>query len=701
MIPTNLRLKNFFSHKDSEIDFSTFNSALLIGNTEGDYSKSNGSGKSTIFESILWCLFNKSRQAMMDDIIRWGETECSVSLEFVHNDTKYRVLRTRNRLNSTSTVSLFYLDKAGDWIDISGSTAGLTNSKIEELIKLEYKTFINSVYFRQNDISEFAEAEPSRKKEILKSIIDISRWDTYEKSAKKASKEIADECKVLAKSTEEYDEQYESLLNLQGDIKDKNAVISKLKEDISSLSEARKSLEKRYNDLKSSLDTDAYDQVIDEIKNLKEAISNFEKSEASQQEQLEETGKEKGRFESLVKKLRDFLSSKELREVSDEEVQSLKDGLISLKAEKKSCEEFISSLDEITITPDTCYVCHQGIDESLYSKLVKDIEGKKKTYNDRRVASINKIIEDEKRLNVLQETVKVNKRILLAQEKLSDSEPTLNLLISNYEKQEIRLQEIRDKLASSKAQIKTNLSVLDSIKNEDFQKIRVDLKETEEKEAKAKENLSSEDRELGRLLERESLLKKAVDKILEDKKKITTKMERASLFMKLSKMFGKNGIQSILLDAIIEDLEKTSNVTLSSMCNEPATIVLETQRLGSDGSSLIETLDLKVRKDGNLQSFKSLSGGEQFRISLALRIALSEISSRYGGSSLEFLLLDEVNSPLDRYGVETLFVNVIRSLEEKYKIMVITHDESLKEKFDNIIDSTKINGDTEIVFTRR
>ena len=68
---------------------------------------------------------------------------------------------------------------------------------------------------------------------------------------------------------------------------------------------------------------------------------------------------------------------------------------------------------------------------------------------------------------------------------------------------------------------------------------------------------------------------------------------------------------------------------------------------------------------------------------------------------MEFLLLDEVNSPLDRFGVETLFVNVIKSLEEKYKIMVITHDESLKEKFDNIIDSTKINGDTEIVFTRR
>jgi exonuclease SbcC len=182
------------------------------------------------------------------------------------------------------------------------------------------------------------------------------------------------------------------------------------------------------------------------------------------------------------------------------------------------------------------------------------------------------------------------------------------------------------------------------------------------------------------------------------KKRLDKALKRIAMFEKLARFLGKSGIQTILLDTTIEDLENTANKTLFSICNEPAVIVLETQRAGSDGISVVETLDLKVRKDGSLQNFKSLSGGEKFRISLALRIALSDLSSRYGGSSLEFLLLDEVNSPLDRYGVETLFINVIKSLEDKYKIMVITHDETLKEKFDNVIDVTKINGDSEIDF---
>jgi DNA repair exonuclease SbcCD ATPase subunit len=61
--------------------------------------------------------------------------------------------------------------------------------------------------------------------------------------------------------------------------------------------------------------------------------------------------------------------------------------------------------------------------------------------------------------------------------------------------------------------------------------------------------------------------------------------------------------------------------------------------------------------------------------------------------------LDEINSPLDKSGVETLFVNIIKQLESKYKILVITHDDSLKERFENVLDVSKINGDSVINFS--
>ena len=245
------------------------------------------------------------------------------------------------------------------------------------------------------------------------------------------------------------------------------------------------------------------------------------------------------------------------------------------------------------------------------------------------------------------------------------------------------------------------LDILESIKNDDFRILREKRVELKDELQKIDDEIAEQNKIIGALTERLKILQEQSLKMEESKKELTEKLSQAALFDKLSKVFGKNGIQTILLDSIIEDLEKASNKILSSICNEPSVIVLETQRAGTDGSSTIETLDLKIRKDGHLQNFKSLSGGEKFRISLALRIALSDISSRYGGSSLDFLLLDEVNSPLDRHGVETLFVSVIKSLEDRYKILVITHDESLKQKFENVIDVTKVNGESEVEFTTR
>ena len=79
---------------------------------------------------------------------------------------------------------------------------------------------------------------------------------------------------------------------------------------------------------------------------------------------------------------------------------------------------------------------------------------------------------------------------------------------------------------------------------------------------------------------------------------------------KLSKFLGKSGIQTILLNNLIEELESKTNEILVTICNEPIQINLETQRMGSDGTTVVETLDLKIRKDGNYHDFKSLSGGE-------------------------------------------------------------------------------------------
>jgi DNA repair exonuclease SbcCD ATPase subunit len=696
MIPLSLKLRNFFSHADSEIDFSGFQSVLLIGNTEGDYGKSNGSGKSSIFESMLWVLFNKARPAMMDDIVLWGETNCCVEFEFQHNNRIYRVIRDRNRGSSTSTVELALKDDTGAWTDLSGSTSGATNKSIEELIGLDHKTFTSSIYFRQNDISEFAEADPSRKKDILKSIVDISRWDIYEGAAKKKARILRSESDILEAEVSTYAESVENLGDAGAELKDVTTTVADAKKELSSTNRHLEGLVSQYSTMKKALDTDQYDKILESIAALEERETDLSGDVNELQQQVEAKRDETdAEFKSIEEK-KVSLSQMSKVENCDDKLSELREELILLSSSGSSAKDALESMSEIHITPGECYVCNQSIESSLYETLRDSHKEKSNQYSEAMIRAASKIRIIKKSISEYEEYNRENLKIDSIEKELSSIEFRHSILSEGLEREEKKLTDLRRVFGDVSSKLSINKDILKSLQNSDFQVLRDKIKKLKDRREDLDSVISGSSEDVGRLTERVSQLEESVKEMKGKKASLSSKLKDISLFKSMSKMMGKNGIQTILLDGIIEDLESSSNKILSSICNEPSTITLETQRTGSDGVSTVETLDLKVKKDGVLHGFKSLSGGEKFRISLSLRVALSDLSSRYGGSSLEFLLLDEVNSPLDRFGVETLFVSVIRALEAQYKIMVITHDETLKEKFDHVIDVTKVNGKSSI-----
>ena len=78
-----------------------------------------------------------------------------------------------------------------------------------------------------------------------------------------------------------------------------------------------------------------------------------------------------------------------------------------------------------------------------------------------------------------------------------------------------------------------------------------------------------------------------------------------------------------------------------------------------------------------------ISGGEKFRVSLAIRLALSKILTRRAGVDLELLILDEPGAFLDDNGRNS-FVQMINGLKDSFSnILVITHLTELKAAFDN------------------
>ena len=160
------------------------------------------------------------------------------------------------------------------------------------------------------------------------------------------------------------------------------------------------------------------------------------------------------------------------------------------------------------------------------------------------------------------------------------------------------------------------------------------------------------------------------------------------LYDDLAHMFGKNGIQAIMIENAIPELEEEANRILSRVSDNAMHVTLETQR-DTRAGGVAETLDIKISDDLGTRNYELFSGGEAFRINFALRIALSRMLARRAGARLRTLVIDEGFGTQDTQGLERL-VEVIKAIRNDFaKIIVITHLPELKNAFETHIEVTK------------
>ncbi len=160
------------------------------------------------------------------------------------------------------------------------------------------------------------------------------------------------------------------------------------------------------------------------------------------------------------------------------------------------------------------------------------------------------------------------------------------------------------------------------------------------------------------------------------------------LYDDLARMFGKNGIQAIMIENAIPEMEEEANRILSRVSDNAMHVTLETQRDTRTGG-VAETLDIKISDDLGTRNYELFSGGEAFRINFALRIALSRMLARRAGARLRTLVIDEGFGTQDTQGLERL-VEVIKAIQDDFaKIIIITHLRELKNAFETHIEVTK------------
>jgi DNA repair exonuclease SbcCD ATPase subunit len=107
-----------------------------------------------------------------------------------------------------------------------------------------------------------------------------------------------------------------------------------------------------------------------------------------------------------------------------------------------------------------------------------------------------------------------------------------------------------------------------------------------------------------------------------------------------------------------------------------------------------ETVQSPIHEDF---SYASFSEGEKMRIDLALLFTWREVAKFKNSVNTNLLIMDEVfDSSLDGFGTDD-FLKIIRYVIKDANIFVISHKESLHDKFENVIKFDKIKGFSKIV----
>jgi len=165
--------------------------------------------------------------------------------------------------------------------------------------------------------------------------------------------------------------------------------------------------------------------------------------------------------------------------------------------------------------------------------------------------------------------------------------------------------------------------------------------------------------------------------------------EEQSIFEELRLAFGKKGIQAMIIESVIPEIEDEANVLLSRMTDGRMHVTFETQRQAKTTDATIETLDIIIRDELGPRSYQLFSGGESFRVNFAVRVALSKLLARRAGARLQTLIIDEGFGSQDARGRQRL-VEAINAIKDDFqKILVITHIEELRDMFPVRIDVFK------------
>lgn len=717
MNPLRLYIDGFMCYDWAYIDFTQFSSALVVGKKEGDDADSNGAGKTTIFKAIEYVLFNQS-DFNLERIVRDDCASCKIVFDFIIGTQEYRLARTRTRKGATdlslyertgtdgSTEEVLHTDKYKAlfdekyWKDISGRRTSDTERDLTKLLKINLKSFRILVHFIQNDFAGLATATPEKRKGILKDALNLAVYAKLEKIAK-------EKCSLLSKEAEKI------RLLIDG-VGDPDSALVDLATQLSNAELGIESSTGHVANLESFLvgRNEELNKLTNEYSNLASRFSNLitkEKTLSAEKARLEISVKEyTSKKANVIKAARDLIAElkqleetrKQLVDIDFNQIDILSELIISnkeraaqlsltIQTDMARCEKLKKPIPKDgeceecrqPITAEHRKICQAKLDQERTERQ-QNIQTCKKeigaltTQNGLHQQTINSLTLSKQHLEG------VNVKIASKKKEHTDKREThdeykalLDKFTAELEAKNVEIEKVNEDLQSSYTEVAADLT----------EKIQ----EAKQKVAADSLSLAAANKELTQLISSKAVIQHSLNQKTEEKRKkidynklLKELEEKLSVYPSVLQAFSSTGIPNLIIHNILDDLQLEVNSLLNQF-KPGLQLTFTIEKTKGDGTEA-DTLDIDYKLNGKDRYYEQLSGAMKLIVNFGLKLGLSFLLQKMLGIDIKFLLLDEMDQSLDKSKVDA-FANIVKFLQKDFSILVVTHNDRLKDKFSHAV----------------
>jgi DNA repair exonuclease SbcCD ATPase subunit len=628
--------KNIVLIRGENRDAKSIDPVLYNDNEEFKIS-SNGTGKSSLQEIIVYGLFGKTvkQKVGVNEVVHnLVGKDCKIELIF----GDYRVVRTRMEggRKEKSTLRLWE-SVEGVWdknTEITQGTSQTTQKKIETIIGLSYDAFVNMCIFTDDQRLCFLECDNQQKKEIVENLLSLGNYREWHENAKVLRKEI--KVGIDTKTKE-----FQILINSTDDAKRRLALTQKKNEDWKNSKEneiliLEKNIISKSHELKNT-DTGkailAYQEAQEKIQEINVKLLDLESSKESLSKNLEIVNEKDANFK---------FEAQNLKKEYDDLSQNAK---IKMNERKKKEEEIVDLESNNTGTP--CNKCRGIIEKENIASYVSGLNIEISNIN----IDIKSFVESAKEIGKKSEELKEKQKKVLAYQ---------NQFLTKINKADTEMRQLRSELTQASQVREPKADSSEFLLQQQIEDIK---KQIEAKKVELSGRSPFQDIIDNDVIELENSINTA-----ESKEKEVKELEAELPYYDYwISGFGENGIRKWVIDGIIPELNNRINYWLQFLIDNKITLTFDNQ------------LNEKIERnpvDGNPYIYHAMSTGQRRRLNLAVSQSFAHIMMISSGSVPSIVFLDEISTNIDPLGVQGIY-NMICELSEDKKVFVTTHDPDL------------------------